>query len=197
MKYIIEAGKKDAPVLILLHGTGGDEESLIEVGRALNADATLIGLRGEVLEGGYRRYFKRLAEGVFDVADLDEKSLELDQFIKELAATHDFSLEQVVLVGYSNGANIGIKLLLDQPATYQQAVLFHPMYPVVVAELADLKQTQLFITMGRRDPIVPVAESERVLSLFNERGAQIVEEWTETHQLTYQEVSQAQTWLAQ
>ena len=195
MNYIIQQGKKDAPVLVLLHGTGGTEESLIDVGKDLNQEATLIGIRGAILENGYPRFFRRLEEGVFDEKDLAERSKELDDFIKELANTHDFSLEQVVLVGYSNGANIGMRLLLDHPETYQTAVLFHPMYPVEVTNHLDLKETQVFVTMGTQDPIVSLADSQRVLSLLRERGASLTEEWTKSHQLTFLEVSRAKEWL--
>ena len=195
MKYVIKPGQNKAPVYILLHGTGGTEESLLDVGKELNKEATLIGIRGSIMENGYPRFFRRLEEGVYNIEDLNQRTLELDAFIRELANKHEFELKDVLLIGYSNGANIGIKLLLDYPESYQSAVLFHPMYPVEVLEKADLSQTNLFITMGRMDPIVSVSESENVLNLFKERQATITEEWTEGHQLTFQEVARAREWL--
>lgn len=195
MEHVIYKGGKDQPVLVLLHGTGGTETSLLEVGSALNSQATLIGIRGNTLENGYPRFFKRLAEGEYDEVDLAERTIELHEFIQALLNKEDLSSGNVVLVGYSNGANIGIKLLLDYPKNYQKAVLFHPMYPVDVQEKQDLSQTQIFTIMGQQDPIVPVVESNRVLELLTNRGASVTEEWTLNHQLTFTEVEKAKEWL--
>lgn len=197
MEYIIKKGVKDAPVFILLHGTGGTEESLLDVGKVLNEAATLIGIRGNVLESGYPRYFKRLEEGVFDVEDLNHRAIELHEFIQTLVETHDLNPKKIVLIGYSNGANIGIKLFLDYPTSYQKGILFHPMYPVEIKTIQDLSETKIFTTMGRMDPIVAKEQSEHVLQLFRERKAEITEEWTQGHQLTYPEILKAKEWLAQ
>jgi phospholipase/carboxylesterase len=181
MEYIIKKGVEDAPVFILLHGTGGTEESLLDVGKVLDEEATLIGIRGNILEGGYPRYFKRLEEGVFDVEDLNNRTIELHEFIQTLVERYDLNSEKIVLIGYSNGANIGIKLFLDYLTIYQKGILFHPM----------------FTTMGKMDPIVTIEQSEHVLQLFRERKAEITEEWTQGHQLTYPEILKAKEWLAQ
>lgn len=195
MEHVIYKGGKNQPVFVLLHGTGGTETSLLEVGSALNSQATLIGIRGNTLENGYPRFFKRLAEGEYDEVDLAERTIELHEFIQALLNKEDLSSENVFIVGYSNGANIGIKLLLDYPTNYQKAVLFHPMYPVDVQEKQDLSQTQIFTTMGQQDPIVSVTESNRVLELLTHRGASVTEEWTLNHQLTFTEVEKAKEWL--
>ena len=197
MEYIIKKGVEDAPVFILLHGTGGTEESLLDVGKVLDEEATLIGIRGNILEGGYPRYFKRLEEGVFDVEDLNNRTIELHEFIQTLVERYDLNSEKIVLIGYSNGANIGIKLFLDYPTIYQKGILFHPMYPVEIADTQDLSQTKIFTTMGKMDPIVTIEQSEHVLQLFRERKAEIAEEWTQGHQLTYPEILKAKEWLAQ
>ena len=195
MKYVIYPGKQEAPVFVLLHGTGGTETSLIELGKDLNPEATLIGIRGDILENGYPRFFRRLEEGVFDEEDLAKRGVSLHQFIQSLALEHSFDLEKVILIGYSNGANIGINLLLNYSEHYKKAILFHPMYPVKDLPEASLNDTEIFATMGRMDPIVSVAESNQVLELFRSRGAEVVEEWTQSHQLTYLEVSRAKEWL--
>lgn len=197
MEYMIKKGVEDAPVFILLHGTGGTEESLLDVGKVLDEEATLIGIRGNILEGGYPRYFKRLEEGVFDVEDLNNRTIELHEFIQTLVERYDLNSEKIVLIGYSNGANIGIKLFLDYPTIYQKGILFHPMYPVKIADTQDLSQTKIFTTMGKMDPIVTIEQSEHVLQLFRERKAEITEEWTQGHQLTYPEILKAKEWLAQ
>lgn len=197
MEYMIKKGVEDAPVFILLHGTGGTEESLLDVGKVLDEEATLIGIRGNILEGGYPRYFKRLEEGIFDVEDLNNRTIELHEFIQTLVERYDLNSEKIVLIGYSNGANIGIKLFLDYPTTYRKGILFHPMYPVKIADTQDLSQTKIFTTMGKMDPIVTIEQSEHVLQLFRERKAEITEEWTQGHQLTYPEILKAKEWLAQ
>jgi phospholipase/carboxylesterase len=186
MEYIIKKGVEDAPVFILLHGTGGTEESLLDVGKVLDEEATLIGIRGNILEGGYPRYFKRLEEGVFDVEDLNNRTIELHEFIQTLVERYDLNSEKIVLIGYSNGATI-----------YQKGILFHPMYPVKITDTQDLSQTKIFTTMGKMDPIVTIEQSEHVLQLFRERKAEITEEWTQGHQLTYPEILKAKEWLAQ
>lgn len=195
MKHVIEQGKKKHPVFILLHGTGGDETSLLEVGHLLDEEATMIGIRGNVLENGYSRYFKRLSDGVFDLESLEIESRELHETIQELVQSHSFDMTDVVLVGYSNGANIGIRLLLDYPEMYQKAILFHPMYPVEVKTQESLKGVQIFTTMGKFDQMVSINESQRVLYLLEEREADVTTMWGNTHQLMYEEIEQAKRWL--
>lgn len=197
MRYTMKQGKDNYPVFILLHGTGGNELSLLEVGKDLHLDATLIGIRGNVSEQGLPRFFKRLSEGVYDEVDLELRAKELHTFIHSLLQDNHLTNQEVVLVGYSNGANIAIKLLLDYPKVYQRAVLFHPMYPVTVSSSHDLHQTKVFATLGVQDTIVPIAESKRVIELFQRFGASMTLEWTLTHQLTYPEVEQAKKWLNQ
>ncbi len=111
MKAIYQQGAADAPVLVLLHGTGGDEQSLLEVGKALDPQASLLGIRGNVLENGMPRYFKRL-EGVYDEADLALRGDELADFIRQAAKEYNF-ISPSGTGGYSNGANIAIRLLLN------------------------------------------------------------------------------------
>ncbi|MGG5340946.1 alpha/beta hydrolase [Enterococcus sp. AZ192] len=194
MNYIIEQGKADAPVFILLHGTGGDEHSLLPIGKELNADATLIGIRGTVQEDGMNRYFRRLAEGIYDEKDLESRGKELDDFIDGLAQTYDFSFDRVTLIGYSNGANIAVNLML-RDSRLKKAILLHPMYPINVANPEHLKNTETFMTLGAHDPIVPIEESQRVLNLFAENHGDVSHLWTQSHQLTYEEISEARKWL--
>ncbi|GGC79533.1 alpha/beta hydrolase [Enterococcus wangshanyuanii] len=194
MNYIIEPGKTNAPVFITLHGTGGDEHSLLPIGKELNANATLIGIRGTVQESGMNRYFRRLAEGLYDEQDLELRGKELADFIYTLAEKHNFSLDQVVLIGYSNGANIAINLML-RDASFKKAVLLHPMYPIEVATPQHLKDTHTFMSFGQHDPIVSVEESKKVLNLFAENHGSVAHIWTVSHQLTYDEIAAAKKWL--
>ena len=191
MKAIYQQGAADAPVLVLLHGTGGDEQSLLEVGKALDPQASLLGIRGNVLENGMPRYFKRLAEGVYDEADLALRGDELAD--KE----YNFSLAQVVLVGYSNGANIAIRLLLNDSDHFKKAILYHAMYPVENVPTNSLPDTHVFLSFGRNDPIVSLADSAYVQEIFTSRGAVLSTVWTPSHQLTYEEVEHSRMWLTE
>lgn len=197
MKAIYQQGAADAPVLVLLHGTGGDEQSLLEVGKALDPQASLLGIRGNVLENGMSRYFKRLAEGVYDEADLALRGDELANFIRQAAKEHHFSLAQVVLVGYSNGANIAIRLLLNDSDHFKKAILYHAMYPVENLPTNSLPDTHVFLSFGRNDPIVSLADSAYVQEIFTSRGAVLSTVWTPSHQLTYEEVEHSRTWLTE
>lgn len=194
MNFIFHQGKPAAPVLVLLHGTGGDERSLLDLGHDLDPQASLLGIRGNVLENGMPRYFKRLAEGIYDEEDLMFRGQELAAFIQEVAKEKGFSIEQVVLVGYSNGANIALNLLLEFSALFQKAILYHPMYPVSKLPNHLLAQTNVFMSFGLKDPIVSVEDSKYVQEIFESRGVQIEYVWTPSHQLTYQEVEKSRKW---
>lgn len=137
MKYIYEKGTSDN-VLLLLHGTGGNEHDLLSLGRFIDPHAHLLGVRGSVLENGMPRFFKRLSEGVFDEKDLVERTRELKNFIDEAAETHQFDRGRVIAVGYSNGANIAASLLFHYKDVLKGAILHHPMVPIRGIKLPDM-----------------------------------------------------------
>lgn len=137
MKHIYEKGTSDN-VLLLLHGTGGNEHDLLSLGRFIDPDAHLLGVRGSVLENGMPRFFKRLSEGVFDEKDLVVRTRELKDFIDEAAETHQFNRGRVIAVGYSNGANIAASLLFHYKDVLKGAILHHPMVPIRGIELPDM-----------------------------------------------------------
>lgn len=182
------------PVLILFHGTGGDETSLLQVAELLNPQASVLSLRGDVNEHGMLRFFKRKAEGVYDEEDLAMRGDKLLAFLEQAAQQYAFDLTKAVLVGFSNGANIAIRLLLTAPSQLHRGLLFAPMYPVAVPE-ADLSDTQVFISTGKNDPLVPVSQSEYVINLFEERGATVAHHWVNSHELTLPAVQAAKTFL--
>lgn len=185
-----------APTLLLLHGTGGSETDLLPLGQALLPGANLLSPRGKVLENGMPRFFRRLAEGVFDQADLQVRTGELAEFLADAAARYGFDANRVIAVGYSNGANIAASLLLRQPEKLAGAVLFHPMVPFVPETLPDLTGKPIFIGAGRNDPIVPVANTEALAALFERAGAEVTQQWHRGgHSLTQEEVQAAQAWL--
>ncbi|MGX7329446.1 alpha/beta hydrolase [Enterococcus bulliens] len=193
--YQFRKGKTDAPVLVLLHGTGGDEFSLLPLHEALDPNASILSIRGNVLENGAPRFFKRLAEGVYDEKDLHEQGEKLADFLVTFFEENQLDLQKLVFVGYSNGANIALKLLIDQSNRFKKGILFHPMYPVKQIADQELSQSTFFVTLGTHDPIVPVKESEHVLELLENRRATVTALWTHSHQLTYAEVEEAKNWL--
>lgn len=195
MKYIYNEKQKGAPVFVLLHGTGGTESDLVSLAELLNPTYNVLGIRGNVQENGMNRFFKRHSEGNYDWEDLDLRGKELFEFIVEKSKEYDFKLEDVVLVGFSNGSNIAIQMMLEQPDAFKRAALFAPMYPVNVTEKQDFNDVRVFLSLGKGDPIVPESESEHVIRLFRDRDADVTTAWIDGHRLTQQVALQAKNWL--
>lgn len=182
--------------LVLLHGTGGDEDDLLPLGRALMPGAGMISPRGKVLERGAPRFFRRLAEGVFDQEDLALRTDELGSFIESAVKTYDLDADGVVAVGFSNGANIAASLLLRRPGLLRAAVLLSPMVPFEPAELPELTGTSVFIGAGRSDPIIPAAKAERLAQLLRDAGADVTLHWEPGgHTISQAEVDAARVWI--
>jgi predicted esterase len=189
--------RPDLPTLLLLHGTGGDENDLVPLGRDLMPGAGVLSPRGKVLEQGMPRFFRRVAEGVFDVEDLKRRAAELAEFVVGAAAHYEFDGRHVIAVGFSNGANIAGSLLLSRPEVLEAAVLFRAMVPFVPEMLPRLQDTPVLISNGVSDPLIPPAETERLAGLLRAGGASVtVEMQPAGHHLTSREVSQARGWLA-
>ncbi len=189
-------GKGNALTLLLLHGTGGNEEDLITLGMALAPDASLLSPRGKVIENGMPRFFRRLAEGVFDVEDLKSRSKELAEFVRDASVKYGFESKSVVLVGYSNGANIAAGMMLARFLLPAGALLFRPMVPLTLDELPSMKGMPVFISAGRFDQVVPRGEAERLAKLFGDAGADVTLNWeSSNHALTEEEVKKAAGWL--
>jgi predicted esterase len=186
----------EATTLLLLHGTGGNEDDLLPLGRRLMPEANLLSPRGKVLERGMPRFFRRLAEGVFDQDDLRFRTAELAEFLTAASAAYGFDASRVIAVGYSNGANIAASLLLRQPERLAGAVLFHPMVPFVPEALPDLQGRPIFIAAGRTDPIVPAENTEQLAALLQAAGADLTIHWhSGGHALTSEEAEAARQWL--
>ena len=158
-----------APLLLLFHGTGGDENDLIDLGRQVLPGAHLISPRGDVSEGGALRFFRRTAEGQYDMADLQRATDKMARFIAAQVA--DKSPSKVVALGYSNGANILASVLFAQPGLIDRAALMHPLIPFVPPPQPGLTGRQVLITAGRRDPICPAPLTERLAGYFTAQGA--------------------------
>ena len=183
--------------LVLLHGTGGDEHDLLPLGRLLRPGAGLLSPRGSVLEGGAPRFFRRLAEGVFDQADLARRTEELADFIVAAAAHYGFDPVEVVAAGFSNGANIAASILLRRPGVFRAAVLLSPMLPFEPEAPPDLAGTAVFIGAGRADPIAPPVQAEQLAGLLSRAGADVTLHWEPGgHAVTRGEIEAARDWLA-
>ncbi len=183
--------------LLLLHGTGGDEDDLLPLGRHLAPGAALLSPRGKVLEHGMPRFFRRLAEGVFDQEDLVRRADELAQFVAQAAAVYGFDPARVVAAGFSNGANIAAALLLLHPGALAAVALLHPMVPLEPERASDLSGIAVFAGAGRQDSLVQLAETERLVRLLQGYGADVTLSWQPGgHMLGPAEVEAARQWLA-
>jgi phospholipase/carboxylesterase len=182
---------------LLLHGTGGNEQDLIPLAYELDKRAAILSPRGKVLENGVApRFFRRLAEGVFDLKDLKFRTNELADFVIDASKTYDFDLQHVIAVGYSNGANIAASMLLLRPEILSSAILFRAMVPLVPQTLPDLSDKRIFMSSGLHDPIVSRQEADRLFDLFKKVGANISLSWQESgHELTMDEIRKAREWL--
>jgi len=193
----VPSEKLNSPTLLLLHGTGGDERDLLPLGRELWPGAALLGIRGRVLENGMPRFFRRFAEGVFDVEDLKFRTDQLAHFIDTASERYDFSKERLIAVGYSNGANIGATLILLHPQYLAAAVLFRAMMPFVPDLIRDFSHLSVFIGAGRRDPIVPSEQVEELAAMFESGGADVAIAWRQGgHELGEDDVRAARDWLS-
>jgi len=188
--------KKSSLTLLLLHGTGGTEDDLIPLGNELTPNASILSVRGKVLENGMPRYFRRLQEGVFDLEDLKIRTDELADFILKSSSIYDFDLKRLIAVGYSNGANIGASLLLRRPEVLAGAILFRAMVPFIPDVLPDLSKKFIILLEGMRDPIVSRQEAESLLKIFNKAHSNVTIRWQGSgHNLTQEDIESAKKWL--
>jgi phospholipase/carboxylesterase len=197
MKHIFLEGTKDV-TLLMLHGTGGNEHDLLPLAKLIDPEAHILSVRGNVLEYGMPRFFKRLAMGVFDMESLAEETHNLKEFVDEAAETYQFDRQQVVAIGYSNGANIAASVLLHFDHPFESALLFHPMVPIRNVPKTDLNRLPVCITAGRQDQMIPEADVFELEALLSRSGAVVHTYWTDLgHQLSREEVEYAKTWYTQ
>jgi phospholipase/carboxylesterase len=197
--YVFEpAGLPAPPVgLLLLHGTGGDERDLLPLGHALLPGAAILSPRGRVLERGMPRFFRRLAEGVFDQEDLAIQTTELALFVRSAEKEHSLMPGHLVAVGFSNGANIASSLLMTEPEVLAGAVLMRGMPPFVPARPWTLNYKPVLILSGNNDPIVGRDQANQLANLFRKAGANLTVHWSEAgHNLSEDDLHVAKDWLA-
>jgi predicted esterase len=182
--------------LLLLHGTGGNERDLIPLGRELDPNASLLSPRGQILENGMPRFFRRLAEGVFDLEDLRTRTNELADFVAAAVRHYELAVNNVIGVGYSNGANIAASMLLLRPEIMRAGILFRAMVPLIPDKLPDLSSVRVWIGAGDEDPIVPASETQRLATLLRRAGADVTIRFANaSHGLTNADIETARHWL--
>lgn len=191
-----EQSAANSVTLLLLHGTGGDEHDLLPLGRELWPGAALLGVRGKVLENGMPRFFRRFAEGVFDVDDLKTRTKELAEFIDVAAEHYGFSKRHLVAVGYSNGANIAASLILLHPHYLKAAVLFRAMVPFTPDIVRNFSGLSVFLAGGMQDSIVPHDQTEQLAAILQSGGADVSMFWHRGgHELGGHDIEAAKAWL--
>ncbi|MDQ3909537.1 MAG: alpha/beta hydrolase [Thermoproteota archaeon] len=193
----MDRSDKARSTLLLLHGTGGNEDDLLPLGRELDPNAQLLSPRGKILEGGRMpRFFRRLDEGVFDVEDLKFRTYELAGFVEKASRIYGFDARKVIAVGYSNGANIAASMLLLKPQTLSGAILFRAMVPLVPESLPNLLGKRIFMSSGLRDPIATREEAEKLSGLLRQARAVVDLQWQNSgHELTQEDIDAAKQWL--
>ena len=194
--FLAAQNSRSAPTLLLLHGTGGDENSLLQIGRDLAPDANLLSPRGKVLENGMPRFFRRLREGVFDEDDLILRAAQLAKFIADAAQCYGFKAKNVIAIGYSNGANIAAALLILQPHVLRAAILLRAMTPLLPEIQPDLKGVEILLASGERDTMVPNENVQTLAQMLREAGANVTHNWQSAgHELAREEILVARDWL--
>ena len=189
-------GGKSDRTLLLLHGTGGNERDLVPLGRELDPNASLLSPRGKVLENGMPRFFRRLAEGVFDLEDLKNRTDELADFVVAAAQHYGFAADKVVAAGYSNGANIAASMLLLRPEILSAAILFRAMVTLIPERQPNLSRVRVWIGAGTDDPIIPTSETKRLAELLRKAGADVtIRHFPAGHGLAMADVEAARDWL--
>jgi phospholipase/carboxylesterase len=188
--------KKSNLTFLLLHGTGGNEDDLIFLGKEIEPNASILIPRGKVLENGMPRFFKRLAEGVFDLEDLKFRTNELADFIKNSSSVYGFDLKNTIAIGFSNGANIAANTLLLRSEVLKGAILFRVMIPLVPNTLPNLSDKKILLSSGLNDPIVSKGETENLYNLFSKTDANVTLKWQHSsHNLIKEDILDAREWM--
>lgn len=197
LKYIYKsAGNPAAPTLLLLHGTGGDENDLIDLAARFGTQNNLLSLRGNVSEHGMPRFFKRLGMGVFDEEDLRFRTDELVDFVSKIASQEGFDPKKLVALGYSNGANIAGSTLFMHPGFLGGAILLRPMQPFKALEAVSGNNVPVFVTTGETDPTIRPADTDKYMELLKKSGYEVTHKALQAgHNLTQEDLNLAVSWF--
>ncbi|WP_024875304.1 alpha/beta hydrolase [Saccharomonospora piscinae] len=189
-------GSASAPVLLLLHGTGGSPADIVSLGKELSPSSPMLAPAGPVTERGAARWFRRHAEGVFDTEDVIYRAGQLADFVVEAREHYGLGGRRLVATGFSNGANIAAAAVLLRPDVLAEAVLFAAMLPVPDPPHHDLSASRVLMVNGRRDPMAPLAPAQELAAVLRERGADVTEHWhSGGHQITVDGLAEAKGWL--
>jgi phospholipase/carboxylesterase len=190
----VPAKEEGAPPLLLLHGTGGDENDLLQLGTMVSPNSALLSPRGRVIENGMPRFFRRLAEGVFDEGDVRRRAFELVDFVEGARRRH--GINRPIALGYSNGANIAAAVMLLRPGTLAGAALLRAMVPISDPPHPDLSGVPVLIASGKIDPIVPASNSAKLAVMLREAGADVSHQVLPIgHQLSQGDLALVRDWL--
>lgn len=194
MKHIFIKGTNER-TLLFLHGTGGDESDMLFMHKLIDSNANLLSIRGNVIENGMNRFFKRLKEGVFDEEDLVFRTDELYNFVIKASKEYQITLDKLVAIGYSNGANILGSILIHHGNVFKYVALLHPMVPrrnIVIPTLSDVN---IFIGAGINDSLCPLSETEELISIFESVDSKIEVAWTNAgHKISSEEINSLIKW---
>jgi predicted esterase len=194
-KYLPANSGDDSPTLLLFHGTGGNEDDLIPLAQRLAPTANLLSLRGNVLENGMPRFFRRIAEGVLDFEDLKFRTGEMAKFIESASSTYLFDPDKIIAFGYSNGANIAVSLLWNYPGSLAGAILIRPMMAIEPEAIPDLSHIPVFISGGIRDRVIPSGDPERLAELLKGADADLTLSMRDAgHEITREELIEIGEW---
>ncbi|HEV7704055.1 MAG TPA: alpha/beta hydrolase [Gemmatimonadaceae bacterium] len=190
-------GTNAKTTLLLLHGTGGDENDLVPLGASLLPGAAILSPRGAVSERGAARFFKRLSEGVFDLEDLALRTQQLIRFVNGAVDKYEIDRTRLIAVGLSNGANIAASVMLTTPGVFSHAILFRAMVPFEPTQPVKLGGTPVLISSGEWDPIATPEQARRLQSLLTAAGAVAsINFFNAGHQLTREDLLDAAHWIA-
>ncbi len=196
-RFATGGGRNAQTTLLLLHGTGGDENDLLPLGQALLPGAAILSPRGAVRERGMPRFFARLAEGVFDLEDLALRTQQLIRFVNGAVTKYELDPSRIIAVGFSNGANIAASVLLSGPTVFSHAILFRAMVPFEPTHPAKLGGTPVLLSSGEWDPIATPEQARRLQSLLSAAGAKPTLNFFDAgHELTRGDVSAAASWIS-
>jgi glyoxalase family protein len=186
----------DSLTIVPLHGTGGNEKDLLWVARKVSPNSAIISPRGKVLENGMPRFFRRLAEGVFDERDVVDRAEELSDFLLGTAARYGRSPEKLTALGYSNGANIAAAILFLRPEVFAKALLLRPMMPLQHPPEVDLTGKKVLILGGDHD-LITRKGGERLKAALENYGAMVKAiTLTAGHEMTAEDIALASEWIA-
>ena len=197
MHRFVPGKNSQAPTLLLLHGMGGSENDLLRVGSMLLPDAAQLSPRGRILENGTEaRFFRRLSKGVFDEADLRYRTDELANFVLTASREYDFDPAHVIVIGFSNGANIAASLLLWRPELLAAAILLRPLMPAIPNVLPDLSCKPVFMSAGRHDDIVDVTQITRLEQILRTAHADLTLDWFDCgHPISHEDIREGRDWV--